>query len=219
MLGVYFDEFLSFDTHCQKICKKINSALFHISSVRYMISSSALQKLYYALVHPHLLYCLPVFSFTSNKNLKMLFNKQKQCIRFIHKAKYNAHTEPLFHKSQILPLNDLILQQKLVFMHSLFYNYSQVTFPDFVFNRDVGLHRFNFRNDCDFFIPHTNSSFIQKMPLIDFPKSWNELDHTIKEITSKGMFKKQLKLFFLDKFSNFRCQNLVCYACMDFQSI
>ena len=67
MLGVLFDENLSFDLHCQKVCKKINSAIFHLSSVRNVLSSSALTKLYYALIHPHFLYCLPAFSFTSKK--------------------------------------------------------------------------------------------------------------------------------------------------------
>ena len=38
MLGVYLDEHLSFNYHCSKIIKKINSALFHISSVKNMLS-------------------------------------------------------------------------------------------------------------------------------------------------------------------------------------
>ena len=214
MLGVLLDEKLSFDDHCSNICKKINKALFHIRSVRNTLSSAALTKLYYALIHPHLLYCLTVFSFTSKKNLKLLRNKQKQCIRLIHKAKHNAHTEPLFYKSQILPLDDLITQQKLLLMHSLFHNYSKVSFPDFFLNSEVNVHRFSLRNENDFHVPRTNSSFIQKMPLIDFPNTWNELDQSLKEISSRGLFKKQLKLFLLDKYANFRCNNLLCYSCL-----
>ena len=103
----------------------------------------------------------------------MIKTKQKQCLRIIHKAKYNAHTEPLFFKSRILPLEDLILHQKLVLMHSLVYGYSAVTFHDFYPNRDANLHNFALRNDNDFFVIRSNNSFVHKMPLIDFPMCWN----------------------------------------------
>ena len=167
------------------------------------------------MIHPHLLYCLPVFSFASKKNLSLIRNKQKQCIRIIHKAKFNAHTEPLFFKSQILPLDDLVLQQKLIFMHSLMYNYTPVTYQDFFLNREASWNYFNLRNSNDFFVARAHSNLVQKMPLIDFPQSWNDLDQSFKDISSKIGFKKQLKLYLLDKYTNFRCSNLVCYSCIN----
>ena len=193
----------------------MNSALLYLSSVRHTLSSAALTKLYYALIHPHILYCLTVYSFTSQKNLSLIRNKQKQCVRIINKCKYNAHTEPLFFKSQILPLDDLILQQKLILMHSCAHNYSPVNFPDFSLNRETNTHRFNLRNYNDFYVPRTSSSFIQKMPLVDFPSSWNALDQSFKDISSKGAFKKQIKLSLLDKYATFRCSNLVCFSCIN----
>ena len=81
ILGVYLGEHLTFDYHCQKVCSKINSSLFLISSAKNMLSPKALIKLYYALIHPHILYCLPAYGFTSARNSKMFFNKQKQCVR------------------------------------------------------------------------------------------------------------------------------------------
>ena len=214
MLGVLLDENLSFNQHCQKICKKINSALFHLNSVKNTLSSSALTKLYYALIHPHLIYCLPVFSFTSQKNINLIRNKQKRCIRIIQKAKFNAHTEPLFFKAQILPLDDLILQQKLIFMHSLVYNHTPVIYQDFFPNREVNWH-FNLRNSNDFFVARAYSTLVHKMSLVNFPQTWNDLDQSIKDISSKIAFKKQLKLYLLDKYSNFRCSNLTCYSCIN----
>ena len=83
---------------------------------------------------------LPAFSFTSKKSLNLIRNKQKQCIKITHKAKYNAHTEPLFYKAQILPLDDLILQQKITFMHSLMYKYAPVSYQDFYPNREANIH-------------------------------------------------------------------------------
>ena len=145
----------------------------------------------------------------------MLANKQKQCLRIIMKSKYNAHSEPLFYKSQILPLEDLILQQKLLLMHSLVHGYSAVSFPQFISNQTANVHRYTFRDDNDFHVPRTTQSLVQKMPLIDFPSSWNSLDPSLKEISSKYGFKKILKQELLDKYSNFRCNRSICISCID----
>ena len=125
MLGVHFDEKLSFDYHCQKVINKISSALFMINRAKHMLSKSSLKRLYFAMIHPHLLYCLPIYSNTSPKNIDKIFKKQKQCIRIINNAKFNAHTEPLFYNSSILPFNELIIEQKLVLLHPIMHNYSK----------------------------------------------------------------------------------------------
>ena len=91
--------------------------IFCKPAVRYTLRYVALKYLHYALIHPHFLYCLPIISCTSQKNVYLLFKKQKLAIRLITKSKYNAHTQPLFYSTGILPFPELILQQKLQFMH------------------------------------------------------------------------------------------------------
>ena len=215
MLGVYLDEHLTFDYHVLKITKKINSALYLINSAKHLLSKKSLKKLYFAMIHPHLLYCLPVYSFCSAKNISLLFKKQKQCIRIINKAKYNAHTEPLFYENNILPLHDLINHQIMLFMHSLVYKYSPVDFDSFIPNALVSNHRQGLRNDNDFHIPRSNITIVTKMPLINFPHIWNDLESSIKDISSRSLFKTNTKLELLNKYSNYRCQRTLCYSCMN----
>ena len=215
LLGVHFDENLTFEFHVDKVCKKINSALYYINAVKHFLSSKSLLKLYYALIHSHFVYCLPVYSFTNSKNINILVVKQKRCMRIITKSRYNAHTEPLFFNLKVLPLNDLITYHKLIFMHSLAHQYCAVHYPHFITNYELNLHRFELRNDKDFFVYRNNSALIKRMPLIDFPSAWNDLDTELKEIASKPLFKKIIKLNFLDKYSNFTCQNTLCLSCMN----
>ena len=215
LLGVYFDEHLTFDHHVDKVCKKVNSAFFHFNAVKNFLSIKALTKLYFALIHPHFVYCLPVYSFTNARNRKRLSIKQKQCIRIICKSKYNAHSEPLFYKLKILPFEDLIVQHKLIFMQSLAHNHSVVKFPHFIRNSEANLHRFDFRNESDFFVDRTNYQSVKKMPYIDFPSTWNSIDSSLKEISSKPLFKKTIKLELLDKISNFQCNKTLCISCMN----
>ena len=214
LLGVFFDEGLTFDTHINKLKNKINSSLFAISSAKNLLSKSTLHKLYYSLIHSHFLYCLPVFSFTSCKNLSILVKKQKQCLRVINKAHFNAHTNNLFFDCKILPLEDLIIYQKAIFMHAIAHNYSSVSYPSFALNSVVGDHRFNLRNDSDFFVPRATFNIVSKMPLIDFPNTWNCLDQSIKDIPSLSHFKHCLKHELLDKYANFTCDKTLCISCM-----
>ena len=215
MLGVYFDESLSFNYHCKKVNSKISSALFMISRAKHLLSENSLKRLYYAIIHPHLLYCLPIYSFTSKKNISTLFKKQKQAIRVINKAKYNSHTEPLFHKCDILPLNDLIIQQKLIFMHPLAHNCSPVSFRNFIKLSDVQLHDYPLRNNNDFYIPRGFTSVVSKMPLIDFPYTWNALDEPLKIFMSKNVFKKSVKERLMNQYANFRCSKSICFSCLN----
>ena len=119
MIGVFLDENLNFEYHIKQTRNKISKALFPISKAKHVLSSSAWKSLYYALVHPLFLYCLHIYSSSSLKSLNSLFFLQRKCVRIISKSKFNAHTEPLFYSSQILPIHDLILQQKLLSMHSI----------------------------------------------------------------------------------------------------
>ena len=198
MLGVYLDENLSFDYHCSQILAKVNRALYSIRSAKNLLTSSSLKKLYFALIHQHFLYCLPVYGFTSSKNLSLLFKKQKQCLRLISNAKYNAHTEPLFYTHRILQLPDLLTQQKMMLMHSIFYNYSPSFFPQFQLNVNYNRHGYVLRNQYDYHVPRSICSFTSKMPLIEFPKCWNDFDEDIRSVNNHLAFKTLLKSYFMD---------------------
>ena len=75
-LGVHRDEFLSFDTHCTIISNKLARSNFIISRVKNILPIKSLKTLYFALVHPHLLYCLPIYSC---KTKKKTFKKSLKC--------------------------------------------------------------------------------------------------------------------------------------------
>ena len=142
-----------------------------------------------------------------------LFKKQKQCIRTLSKSAYNAHTEPLFSTHKILNLYDLIIQQKLKFMHSVYYGYSELIF-DFQLNSGVASHRFRLRNANDFHEQRSNKASLDRLPYFDFPKVWNSFNPDIKGVLDKIEFKTQVKYNLLDNYTNFICQKLVCNTCL-----
>ena len=78
LLGLYLDEHLSFDNHCDHVCSKIAQSNYIINRSKHFLPSKSVVTLYYALVQSHLSYCLPLYSCTSAKNIAKLERIQKK---------------------------------------------------------------------------------------------------------------------------------------------
>ena len=109
LLGVHFDEYLNFDKHTSYICSKLARSIYCIKRASNKLSKKSLLSLYYALIHPHLLYCYNILSFTSNSNLQHIQKMQKKALRIVTKSKVNEHTGPLFKANKILLFDKLCL--------------------------------------------------------------------------------------------------------------
>ena len=74
---------------------------------------------------------------------------------------------------------------------------------------------FELRNDNSFFIPYASSKFLCKLPLISFPKLWEEFpDENIKFVGTKSEFNYKLKKYYLSQLSETpTCARLLCPAC------
>ena len=62
--------------------------------------------------------------------LNSIVQKQKKAIRIVCNTNYRAHTQPLFAKSKILPLHQLIELHKLKFMHRFAHNRQPFSYND-----------------------------------------------------------------------------------------
>jgi hypothetical protein len=110
------------------IMSHIGSSLFCMRRAQNFLTPNVLKTLYFAFIQSHLNYCPIILSSISQQNFNQIKLIQKKAIRIITRSSYTAHTEPLFAQLQILP-NELILKQaKLLFMHSIEYNYAPPSF-------------------------------------------------------------------------------------------
>ena len=114
-LGILFDEHLTWKKHLSHINKKISWALFSIKQVKNVLPKQCLRTLYFSLIHPHLSYGILVWGNTTQSALRQTILLQKRAIRVINNAKYNSHTDPLFRKSRVLKLTDLLEYQAGLF--------------------------------------------------------------------------------------------------------
>jgi hypothetical protein len=173
LLGVLFDEYLSFDAHITYLCSKISKSLFCINRIKNFINQETRKTLYCAMIHSHLVYCINVYSCANSTSLNKLKLKQKEAIRIIANAGYRDHTAPLFAQLKILPLDQLIKFCALKFMHSFTQNMLPVSFYQmWTYNRERNPDRL-LRNADDLYVPPHHFATLKRMPLFNFPNIWN----------------------------------------------
>jgi len=200
LLGVHFDEYLSFDHHIKHICSKISKSLYCINKIKDFVDLESLKKLYFAMIHSHIAYCINIYGSANPTTLSKLIIKQKQAIRTISLSGYRDHTAPLFKKLKILPINKLIIFYNTKFMHNYVNNKLPLSFSEtWIFNRDRNLN-IALRNADDMYVPPHRIELVKSLPLCNFPEAWNSAP-PFKTNPSLKQFIIEFKKFLLDSLS------------------
>ena len=76
-LGVILANKLTFFDHISNVAKKVSRSVGIISKLRHYASTSILFKIYYAMLHPHLLYGIIVCGSTYKSYLQKLVSLRK----------------------------------------------------------------------------------------------------------------------------------------------
>ncbi len=174
LLGLYFDEHLTFNYHTTQLANKLSRAIYCINRAKNILPPKALLSLYHALFHSHLTYCPSIISLTGNSNTQKIFKLQKKIIRIITNSPYSSHTTPLFKKLQILPYPDLIKHSKLIIMHNIHYETAPASLLNIWPKNIDRTQNYNLRNNNDYQVPRANFNFYTKSPAYSFTTLWNK---------------------------------------------
>ena len=79
-LGVYFDPNLNFQFHIKTIVSKLSKALYILRSAKNLLTKKSLKAIYYSIFHCYLVYCVPIWSCSSQKSINNLFVMQKKLL-------------------------------------------------------------------------------------------------------------------------------------------
>ena len=80
-LGITIDNKLSWDTHINKLSKKVSCATGILNRIKDNIPSELYKNLYHTLFESHLAYGITAWGGVSDKKLQSLFKVQKRCLR------------------------------------------------------------------------------------------------------------------------------------------
>ena len=212
VLGVYLDEKLNFEFHMQHVKAKINKAIFGLSRVKHIFTYESLRLIYFANIHSHINYCNLVFCMIPKKNINKIVIAQKKAVRIICKASYRAHTPPLFLKTNILPLKDLIDFNGLKFM----FDFTNGRLPEafkntWIFNRDIEGYRL--RNQDDIYLQRFNYNSLRSHPFFYLPEIWNNMKNDFKNFPNRRKFLDCLKKLSFHKLEPNFTNNCYCELC------
>ena len=116
-LGVYIDNFVSWDFHITLLSNKLSRANGIISKLRHFTTKETILSLYYAIFYSHMTYGCLIWSLTTTKNIDSITILQKKCLHILNFAPINSHTNYLFFSDKVIKFTDVIKmeQLKLVF--------------------------------------------------------------------------------------------------------
>ncbi len=110
---------------------------------------------------------------------------------------YTAHTTPLFAQLQILPYELMVKQAKLLFMHSIEYEYAPSSFQGIWTKNLVNQGDRPLRNADNYSLPNPRTEQFKKSPLYSLPLEWNSFDDN-RYIRNRNTFKTAIKYTLLN---------------------
>jgi hypothetical protein len=140
-LGVIINQNLTWHDHINTVCTKVSKSIGILLRIRNSVPSNILITLYHTLILPYFNYCNIVWGSQNATALDKLFRKQKKAIRIVTKAKWNAHTGPIFRNHYLLTLFNINKLQIYCFMYKVTNNLLPSYFQNFfVPNSNIHSH-------------------------------------------------------------------------------
>ena len=201
-LGVTLDTKLNFHPHIKSIEHKLSRATGIISKLRSTLPKKALTHLYYAFVHPQLLYGLPVWGSTYKTYLSKLCVLQNKAIKSICGAKYFDKSSIYYSQLNILKLPDLFKFETAKLVHQYFSNHLPSPLSNlFIKNSQISSRttRSSCREKMTLYTPLYSSSKLQRCIKYQGVKIWNSIPQNYKHLNFYA-FKKKFKKFLSENY-------------------
>ena len=210
-LGIEIDKHLNWKAHIRKITIKMSKVTGVMCRMKNIFSQEVLLTLYNSLFLPYLNYGM----LSWKSKLKEVIKLQKKVVRIISGARYNAHTEPIFKKLNLLKVSDLYLLHAYKFCYKLENNVLPLYFHANLFTKNSTIHRHNTRTSSAFHLPLVKHEFAKNSIQYIIPLAFNDCPYQIKsKIYTHSLhgFIMYIKRFFNVSYSE-TCSIPNCYVC------
>ena len=212
LLGIEMDSNNTYTHHISKVTSKIQKAVSLINRSKNYLPYKMRLLIYNALVVSNINYCSVIWGNCSNQ-LKRLNKVQKRAIRVVTGSSYNAHTQPLFHKTgalkleHLLELNILKLGNKIITKQSP--KPVQMAFP----LKGKSVTRSG--DKILFEIPKIKYNFEKRSPKYHLPSTWNFASkyYNIKMLKKPQTLASNYKEYIMTIYKYFECNLPKCYIC------
>ena len=157
--------------------------------------------LYNSLILPYITYCNLIWGNCGKTKLNSIFLLQKKAIRICTNSSFMTHTNPLFHKLNILKINDINVLQTGIFM----FKYTQNSLPQVfsnLFSYNKNLHPYPTRTRENIHLNNPRILLALKSLGHHGPDIWNALPKHLKQSSFVKTFKIKLKKMMISEYSD-----------------
>jgi len=157
-----------------------------------------LKSLYFAFVHPHLLYGIEVYGNSSLSHLNKLIILNNKLLRIVQNKSLRTPVIELYRNFNTLPLPQLHQFQLLCLVHKYLHCRSQlpIVFSKyFTLNKDI--HHYNTRSTENLHLTRVNTARGARNVKFKASQLWNTLPEVLKSAPKISTFKKCLKHYLL----------------------
>lgn len=190
-LGLEIDQNLKWNSHISSICSKISPYIFALKKIRKFVTEPTAWKIYYAYIHPHLIYMNSIWGCTALtylSSLKVLQNKSLKIIKGL--PALNPSHE--LYNNKILPLHLLNKFETCCFIYKIVKNLVKTNIT-LIANSEIHAH--DTRSNSNFFIIRSRTRLAQRSLMNRGITLFNGLPNNIKNARSIIEFKVKLKQF------------------------
>ena len=197
-LGVFIDDTLSWKKHINMVEEKMSKNIGVISRARKYLNNAAMKSLYYAFIHPYIVFGNIAWASVNRTKLDKIKKLQNRAIRIITYSDKKASIRPIQTRLKILDVYDINLVAITLFM----YRHKTCTLPSActTYFECTAHHHATRISGNGFFLPiqprNSNSFCI----LYRGPKIWNFVISQLHVDLESSMYliKSKLKDFFLN---------------------
>ena len=190
-LGVYIDQYLTYDVHVTKTVSSCMNQLVQIGRIKHLLDRKTPLLLINSFVFSKLFYCSSVWGNTSKRNLHKLQLVQNFAARVVLGLKKFDHISQGRRSLKWLDVTEKVLFNDLVLVFKCVNGLA----PDYLgkyFIKRSAVHNKNTRGCNNFVVPRCRLSMGQRAFYFRGPKEWNGLPDNIRNTKDIDSFKRRL---------------------------
>ena len=196
-LGITLDCELTFTPHYQNVYKKVSKLLFIMRKLAQFVPKGLLRHLYYAYFHSIVSYGMYLWGNQIKKSLlDNLYRVQKRLIRIINNEPYHAHCMPLFKKSEITTITDILYIENVKLMHKVVNHIAPKPVVNIFLTKSSNLNQRTKIPKA----PHVKTNLVKKSLICKTLVDWSSLKLELRTLEKTRQLSKELKKSILEMY-------------------
>ena len=170
-----------------------------MTKINSYLGNQCLTSIYYSLDYPYLIYGCLLWGNNYDNPLSQLILLQNKAVRIINDVPLQDHITPHYVPLGLLKFRDIVKIYNCLFLYDYVSDNKPCNFPLFLVSEQ---HSYFTRSASaqQLHIPHSRINIRKFCPAVIGKYYWNDLPLSIRNKSSKFLFKKDLKKYYLAQY-------------------